>query len=386
MEKLKKLFNKYITNDFRLALFIVIIWKFVMILVGFFIDTSLNNQPGILDHTNHWDAGWYSFIINGGYEKNPSAAAFYPLFPLLVSILSIGPVSVLLAGQIVNTLSVFFIIFGLLKLSSHFNVKHPLVIVGLVLISPAAFFLHVFYSEALFFALGVWAYVFALRHRWFYCCILLGLLTACRLPSLLFVALCGLEYLHSYKWDMKQIFNKQLANFLIVPVGFICYAVFLNIKTGNALAMFAAYKTNEWSYQIFNINFIETYLKNIYQIFRSIIGIRPIDIELLVNIYAPAIMLSLLLFSSIYLILKRNNNQHFLPLGVFGILSFIMFTLNSNVVSAHRYILPCLTIYFAIYNISKGKKQLLYLAPFFAIGACIQFLLFSLFITNIFAG
>jgi hypothetical protein len=46
-----------------------------MILVGFFIDTSLNNQPGILDHTNHWDAGWYSFIINGGYEKNPSAAA-----------------------------------------------------------------------------------------------------------------------------------------------------------------------------------------------------------------------------------------------------------------------------------------------------------------------
>ena len=32
--------------------------------------------------------------------------------------------------------------------------------------APAAFFLHSFYSEAVFCALGFWAYLFALRRQW----------------------------------------------------------------------------------------------------------------------------------------------------------------------------------------------------------------------------
>jgi hypothetical protein len=37
-----------------------------------------------------------------------------------------------------------------------------------------------------------------------------------------------------------------------------------------------------------------------------------------------------------------------IPLGVFGIVSIVHFTLINSVVAVHRYTLPCLTIYIAL--------------------------------------
>ena len=100
----------------------------------------------------------------------------------------------------------------------------------LVLSAPAAFFLHVFYGKALFLALSLWAYLFALKRNWIGVGILLALLTAARLPALLVIGLCGLEYLHSYSWNLKKAFNKNILWFLLAPPRlhslrtlFICY-------------------------------------------------------------------------------------------------------------------------------------------------------------------
>jgi hypothetical protein len=234
-------------------------------------------------------------------------------------------------------------------------------------------------------ALSFWAYIFALRRNWFYMGITLAILTSVRLPSILIIGLCGLEFMRAYDWNIKKIFNKKVFYFLLAPIGFIAYGLYLLKTRGDFWAMFHAYQaTTDWAYQVFDINFVKTILKVIYQIFRACLGLRPFDNDILINHLLPIISLFILGVSSLYLLIKQKGKS--IPLGIFGLASIVMFTLNSNVVSAHRYILPCLTIYVALIYITKGRYQQTILTWLCLAGAITQFCLFYLFISNVFAG
>jgi len=381
--------RNFFKTDFGIALIITVVWKIVMLLIGYLIDSSMHGATNIISHTAGWDSGWYMTVINGRYLTNAASAAFYPLFPLLVStvhFLSFNTIDILTAGQIVNTISVWFVIAALLALGRNFfGDKNRFWLVALVLCAPAAFFMHVFYSEALFMALSFWAYIFALRRNWLYMGILLAVLTSVRLPSILIIGLCGLEFMRAYDWNIKKIFNKKILYFLLAPIGFIAYGLYLLKTRGDFWAMFHAYQaTTDWVYQVFDVNIIKTILRVIYQILRACLGLRPFNNDILINHILPIISLFILGISSLYLLIKQKGKS--IPLGIFGLASIIMFTLNSNVVSAHRYILPCLTIYIALIYLTKGKYQQIILTCLCTAGAITQLLLFNLFILNIFAG
>lgn len=381
--------KKFFKTDFGIALLTTAIWKLAMTIIGYFIENSIYGNVPLIGHTVRWDAGWYMNVINGNYVTDAASAAFYPLFPMAVKFvhfISFNTIDLITAGQIVNTISMWFVITALIVIGRKFlGDKKRFWMVALVLSAPTAFFLHVFYSEALFMALGFWAYIFALRRKWLYMGIVLAFLTLTRLPSVLIIGLCGLEFMRTYKWDIKKILNPNLLYFLLAPVGFILYGIHLLSVRGDFFAMFHAYNaTKDWTYQIFDINFIKTFFASVYEVLRALIGQRHINIDFIVSIFLPVVSLVLLLSSSIYLLLKKKDIYK--PLGIIGLASFVMFTLNSNVVSAHRYILPCLTIYIALALIIKGKYQYTILSIFCLTGIAIQFLLFTLFIGNIFAG
>ncbi|MFZ1301799.1 MAG: hypothetical protein WAQ27_04485 [Candidatus Microsaccharimonas sp.] len=381
--------KQFTKSDFGIALIITLIWKIILVTIGYSIDSTHGGAASILDHTIRWDAGWYQIVIADHYQTNLASAAFYPLFPILVSaihVISLGLFDIPLSGQIINTAAVWFALAALLKLGHILlptEKKYWLVI--LLLSAPAAFFLHVFYGEAIFIALSFWAYLFALKRQWLIMALLLGLLTASRLPALLIIGLCGLEYLRSYHWKIKDAFNKNVLYFLFVPLGFIAYALYLFLAHHNALAMFSAYKaTSDWSYQIFNPNVIETIGKSAYQIVRLANSTRPFDNDLIVNNLFPLASILLLGLTSLYLTFKQKGK--YLPLGVTGLISIIMFTLNSNVVSVHRYVLPCLAIYVALALLIKGRFKILLLILCCGIGIAAQMYLYFLFINTIFAG
>lgn len=391
-----KTYQKTITSiknilktDFGIALLITAVWKTAITIIGYLVDNSIYGAVSLFGHTIRWDSGWYMTVIKDNYVTSAASAAFYPLFPLtvkLVHFFSFNSISLTNAGQIVNTVSMWFVIAALIIIGRKLlGNKKRFWLVALVLSAPAAFFMHVFYSEALFMAIGFWAYIFALRRKWLYVGVTLAFLTLVRLPSLLVVGLCGLEFMRAYEWNIKKIINANLLYFLLAPIGFIIFGLYLLSARGDLFAMFHAYSaTKDWTYQVFDINFIKTIAKATYQIFRTLGSQRDINIDFIIGILMPVASLVLLLFSSIYLLLKREDV--FKPLGIIGLASLIMFTLNSNVVSAHRYVLPSLTIYVALALIIKGKNQYTILAIFCLIGLALQFLLFSLFIGNIFAG
>lgn len=344
-------FKTLLKNDVAVAFIIAVAWQLVMTVIG----SILLPDPvgkGFWFHTTPWDGGWYLNIISEHYRTNPASPAFYPLFPLIIDTLAIITFHIFdypFIGLVVNTIALGLAIAALLAIVKHFNIKAyaRYVCVALFLLSPAAFFLHQFYGEAIFAAIGFWAYAFALQKKWLYVGILLALLTASRLPSLLFVGLCGLEFLRAYDWNIKKALNPKILYFLLAPIGFITYGLYLLAVRGDFFAMFSAYKaTDDWIYQSFNPNFLYPIARGCYQIILALTSRLPLNSELLVNVAVPLFSLTILLGCSLYLIFKYRGKG--IPLGIFGLVSIVFFTLNNNLVSVHRYILPCLGIYIAL--------------------------------------
>lgn len=348
-------------NDAIIALIIAIVWQLIMTIIGNVLLPDPSGK-GFWFHTTPWDGGWYLNIINEHYRINPASPAFYPLFPFIVDTLAIATFHIFdypLVGLLVNTIALSFAIAGLLAVAKHFDIKARAryICITLLFLSPAAFFLHQFYGEAIFAAIGFWAYVFALRKKWLYVGILLALLTASRLPSLLFVGLCGLEFLRAYDWNIKRALNPKILSFLLAPLGFVAYGVYLLAVRGDFFAMFSAYHaTDDWTYQSFNPNFLYPIARGCYQVLLTLTGRMAFNSEIITNTAIPLFSLAVLLICSLYLIFKHRGKG--IPLGIFGLVSIVFFTLNNNLVSVHRYTLPCLGIYIALTLIYTQHRKL----------------------------
>jgi len=341
---------------------------------------------------NHWDAGWYLHIIQSAYglEGSPAAPAFYPLFPLIIGVLNtltFGLIPLLALALIMNTAALWAALLALTRILKHFKVSKwgSLIGVAAFLAFPSAFFLHAFYSEALFIAVAFWAYYFTLKKKWWAVGTLLAVLTAARLPSLLFVALCGLEYLRTYDWSIKKALNKKILWFLLAPLGLLAYGLYLLTVRGSFFAMFQAYSTTtDWTYQVFNPNIFATLFETTAKISTSFIG-GGFNYEIFVNYALPLASIVAILVASIFILYKLRKDG--IPLFVFGILSVVLFTLNSNVVSVHRYALACVVIYIAIaLFVTKRNRWIIPLCFALAISFCVQLFLYTKFIHDIFAG
>lgn len=381
--------RKFSKTDIGIGIVVALIWQTAMTILGFSLAA---NSTSLLAHTFGWDSGWYSNIVNNWYDSGDASPAFYPLFPLVVrSIMYVlGTESEVLAAHVINLVALSLATAALIKISRHFlgSIRYQWLPVVFFLASPAAFFLHLFYSETFFCAIVFWAYWFALKHRWLPMSLLLGLAMTTRIPSLLFIGLCGLEYLRTYNWSLRKAFNPKILWILIVPIGFIAYALYLFYIRHNALAMFHAYSLPDgWPYHQFNPNVIETAARALYRSTHSLLGFSPFTNSTLVNSLLPCIALITLAATSVYALLKYKSQGKFMPLAVFGVVSGVFFTLNNNVFSVHRYILPCISIYIILaYVVHTHRPTRLLVLPCVLVSLFLQIYTYRLFILGHFAG
>ena len=375
----------------------VIAWHLALTCFGFVTELIVKPSTGTIpeeitatSHTRRWDSGWYDTITKQFYNSGPGHEVFYPLFPLTVravQAVSFDKLSVTGAGLMVNVLATFFAAYALLLITNHHLKDQRIAWLATFsfLAFPTAFFMHAFYTEALFCALGFWAYLFALRRKWAYMGMCLALLTATRITSVLFVGLCAAEYLRACGWNLRKI-RTSILWFLLAPLGFIMYGLYLLQVKGNFFAMLSAYDTvTDWAYQQFNPNFIYTFLRAVKGSLLVLTNQRPLDNFHFANVLLPTLALTLLFVSSLYALFKIRSWG--LPLGLFGLTSFVFFTLNNNVVSSHRYALPCIVIYLSVAHAVRNSK-LLRNAVLVGVGilAMGQVLLQTLFISGYFVG
>jgi hypothetical protein len=101
--------------------------------------------PIATNNINHWDAGSYRYIGEGGYFFK-EACAFFPLFPLLYKAVGFSPLIL-----VVNFLLFSFSLIYLYRRFINSNYQNSLIIPLLMLALPTAFVYVIPYSEALFF-------------------------------------------------------------------------------------------------------------------------------------------------------------------------------------------------------------------------------------------
>ncbi|WP_169449172.1 mannosyltransferase family protein [Patulibacter americanus] len=196
-----------------------------------------------------WDSTWYLEIAGGGYSPtDPARSAFFPLYPLLVSVVSAPLGGALLpAGLLVS----WSCALGFLTLLHHTVARArgaatASTVVKVAAYVPPAIFLSAVYTEALFLLLSLGALVAARRDRWMLAGILGAIGASCRSIGILIAIPLAVEYLWGRRgrgetrlvdrwWRPRHALRPDVLWIGLVPLGFLAYAAFLGVATGDPM-------------------------------------------------------------------------------------------------------------------------------------------------------
>jgi len=142
--------------------------------------------PGIhnvFDATDREDAAWFLRIATDGYrEQDPGAAAFFPVYPLLIRIATVLTFGhALAAALLVSNLSFLASLIALYGLTAdEYSDRIARTTVVFLAVFPTAFFFLSPYSESTFLLCAVLALWAARRDRWGYAALFAALAAATR--------------------------------------------------------------------------------------------------------------------------------------------------------------------------------------------------------------
>lgn len=172
---------------FRRAVLYTILLRALYALLPFLFRAHLAADPRLIrsnDFTDHlmspsnplgyallavwerFDTLWYLHIAQFGYDRQ-AAIVFYPLYPLLIRIVSWIVHPPLAAALLISTAATFCFAWGLQKLIV-LDLPDSAAVRALVLLAvwPGSFILFAGYADSLVMALSVWAIYLARTDRW----------------------------------------------------------------------------------------------------------------------------------------------------------------------------------------------------------------------------
>ena len=236
----------------------------------FLIDDDVVRREGFLAHVSIWDGQWFLQaasalphqlpIVNGRVAQNP--LAFFPLFPQLLRILSLGhhlPIEAV--GLVVTTILGAAAVWAVARLAYEWRGEVAAERAGILLaISPGAFVFSLLYSEGLFITLSALALLAMMQQRWWRAGLLSVLASATAAIGLgLAVALLAIviERRRERPW-------RAFAAMCIAPLGFLGYVAFVGWYTGQWNAWFLTERSGWHSYfsPLFPIETLARFFRN----------------------------------------------------------------------------------------------------------------------------
>jgi mannosyltransferase PIG-V len=197
-------------------------------------DPSLTRDLGwVMDVWARWDSVWFLRIAEHGYGAvSGVASAFYPLYPLTLA--GVGRAlggHYVLAGILVSlaaTLASFLLLHRLAE--ERLGADGARRAVLYLAVFPMSLFLQAVYSESLFLALVLGAFLLAERGRWLGAGTVAGLAVLTRISG---VAL--LPALAVLAWRRPER-RRALASLCVAPLVFAAYPLYLGLAQGDAFA------------------------------------------------------------------------------------------------------------------------------------------------------
>ena len=134
-----------------------------------------------------WDSGWYLKIAAFGYDAADGSIAFQPLYPALARLLDALIGNELLSALLIASLACLavLLLFYEVALGEGLSREAALQAVFFLAFFPSAFFLCAAYTDSLFLALALGAWLLARRRSWLAAGLLGGLATLTRLQGAL---------------------------------------------------------------------------------------------------------------------------------------------------------------------------------------------------------
>jgi hypothetical protein len=123
-------------------------------------------QYALIGVWQRFDTIYYVHIAHCGYDT-AAATVFYPLYPVLIRLLSPVTRSDLVTAVLISTIATFFLVWGALSLFE-LDLSHRSALRAVLcwLAWPSAFIFFAGYPESMLMALTIWGLYFARKQRW----------------------------------------------------------------------------------------------------------------------------------------------------------------------------------------------------------------------------
>jgi len=232
-----------IPYSLKVALLVALIAKIAVFAVGYgsayttAVASGDSTDPFqlVMNQFAKWDSPHYMFIAENGYVSEGDPAnflVFFPLYPLLVRLITLDFAYVNLSGLIVANVSSVIAVVYLFKLAkldySDSTAKKAVLYLS---VFPTAYFMSAPFTEGLFLALVIASLYYARNNKWPLSGVLGLLATLTRLAGLLLLPVLVVEYFHQKNWKINAVDLKLF--WISLPVfGFLTYLVINYVVTG----------------------------------------------------------------------------------------------------------------------------------------------------------
>ncbi len=337
------------SNKYILLLIIAVLSRLVIFFTAYIYLDGVNFPYSLCQ----WDCGWYLSIINNGYDNVPHGYPegnvanwpFFPLFPILISVIKlILPLNSINSALLFNNgIFLVFIIILYQYVNPLIGEDNAFKGVAAFCFFPFTIYLSIPYSESLYLTLLFLALKYLNKHKYWKAVFCGMLLSVTRNGGVFFVIILFSQYIPFLFKEIaeKKSIIKEVLNFaflvLTFPVLFELYCLYLYIKTGDALAFI-----------------------HIQRGYGRIVGKSPI--ETIVSLYQnpePYTLYCLIalfvgILSSIWIIKNKM-----IGIGIFSIVPLILTLYTGNVAGMSRYSFLSLSV-IILFIFQYSKLSLLY--------------------------
>ncbi len=277
-DTLKKYFEKFDLSQFKLPTLPDWFWppfqaflfsRMVVWLAGYFGEIMikagwekdfyhLSPDNIFLDILARWDSGFYINIVEEGYMLvygRISNVAFFPLYPMLTSLVDVLFNNPLLSGVIVSHISFLIALIYLFRLTTLLcdedTAKRTIFYIS---VFPTSLFFSAVYTESLFLCVSVAAVYYAHKRNWELATIFTLLAGVTRITGLLVFGVVGLEWMRSHGWTLLTCYKKEawqnlwqgikkdwysLLFILLAPLGLLSHMAFLGDQFQDPMAFWS---------------------------------------------------------------------------------------------------------------------------------------------------
>jgi Gpi18-like mannosyltransferase len=292
---------------------IFVVTRLMMFLLAYLSTLIIRHGPdqrvssAVIDLFCKWDSGWYLSIVENGYTYSttgPSSAAFFPVYPILVKILSAIVPSVKISGYIVSNcclLVASFYIY-LLTITDTGDSTTARRSVFYLCISPVGFFFSSIYTESTFILFTIATVYYARTGRWLVSGIFGAIASATRMLGILIIIPVAYEYYETYRVNRgrQRMIGSDFFYLAIIPLGLLGFMTFLYFRFSDPFAMVTAQA--QWGRHVSSLlNAIDTmfnlprfyvwiFFGSFVVIMLSILGMLRVHMRLSYVLYSLAYM------------------------------------------------------------------------------------------------